>query len=313
MAAKKTNLSSATTSTSYKEEVRGKNCGLRGQGTYVSTTDDAVSCKAKCSADENCLAYTTYNTKCAIKCLHYTHTCDKEHQAVTQCSGDIVSYSKVKEATPPVQSVPQSTSSQTMNKDVTVAHVTTAKNAKGTKNDVKTSTKKATGGHTDAQVGYQAAMASTAKIPVKSASDREKTTTIKGTAHPKEVAKMVHPVKAKATATKVVPVKGQATKSHHVPVAKTSVPGIAVPIANVTAADGTALGKVPSASKKKKEEDSTKKDCACVHRHGKKVCHCQGEAAQRNEMKAVERNEMKAAERHEMKAHNSKKLRRPSK
>merc|ERR1719321_891382 len=282
LAAKKSNTSSAHFT--YKEEVRGKNCGLAAQGTYVSTTDDAASCKSKCSADKDCLAYTTYNTKCAVKCLHYSHTCDQKHQSVTQCSGVIVSYSKVKEATSPEQSVPQEEPLQTMDKNVTVE-----------------TSPKVTGAHN--------------KISVDTSSKRdEKTTATKGTIAPKltnEVAKKVHPVKtaestkhsslkrkaevvakAKPTATKVVPLKSTATKSHHVSVAKSTVPGIAVPIANVTAADGTALSKVPPASK-----NGTKKKCACVHRHGKKVCHCVGEVAQRNEMKAL----------------NSKELRHPSK
>jgi len=119
-------------SISYMEEVRGKHCGFAAYGKYISTTDDDATCRSKCSADKQCLAYTTYSSKCALTCLHYSRTCNKNHQAVTQCEGDIMSYSKVVENVPPMQSLPEVQPSQTMLKRGSVVHVTTPSKTKDT-------------------------------------------------------------------------------------------------------------------------------------------------------------------------------------
>lgn len=226
---------------SYKLEVDGQNCGLQAHGTYSSTSDDAETCKSKCSADKACLSYTTYVSKvCELKCLHYSHSCDEKHRASTQCEGDIKSYSKVFN--------PVSSKSVDTPKTSTNLH---KKPTQTTGNQTKTKATQAMG----------TAMKKSQPIRVVGKEPQPSEKAVK-------VVKAVKAVKAaKAEDLKedtVLPtaqtaVKDVTSTKHHKSWKDFLPKSTAVPKAN-----------------------GSKKDCACVHRHGKEVCHCLGEQDQSN-------------------------------
>lgn len=345
------------TTVSYKQEVKGRNCGLQAHGVYMSTTDDAAMCKSKCSTDKACLSYTTYaSSKCAVKCLHYTHTCDKTHQAPTECLGEIVSYSKVEQfhlpevnrskpvsedATVIKQAAPEivksmATAASSKSKSMPSSAPSTGKKVSSVapSNPTKmtssqshaTSTKATPKANTKA--APKSALAPATKVPAKAASKpiekkatpiekkpaaakvskttgtavTEKTQPIKAVSHQAET---IQPVKTATETTDTAVVKhvpstkhaswkdylpnnsaakgmvsmnatsskGFANTVHVAAVNRTDVraPGIAAPVANMTAHNG----KTPS--------DATPAQCACVHRHGKQVCQCVGDAAKKRE------------------------------
>lgn len=231
----------ANASLSYKLEVRGQNCGLQAKETYVSTTDDVETCKSKCSADSLCLAYTTYvSHTCELKCLHYSHPCDAKHRASTKCKGDIESFSKVYNSVS--STAPPKTETKLRSKPASKAP---AKASQTT--PTKTATKATPAIGTDTKKSQPSAK------PVKLVVDKK----------PVPAAKPVKAVKA---------VKSQDLKEDTVlPTAETAVKDVRSTKHHLSWKD--LLPKSAAAS----STNSSKKDCACVHRHGKEVCHCLGE------------------------------------
>lgn len=294
---------------SYNIEVRGQNCGLQAHGSYVSTTDDAAACKAKCTADKACLAYTTYDSDCALKCLHYSHGCDKKHQTSTQCTGDIVSYSKV---TTSVDSLPANNHHQPSLQNVT------SKNATNAKTSPTPSTGKSTTLHNQSQtnpanavvnavVNTSKKVTAVAPLHAKSISSHNQQSMQKADTHvqsnsppankaPKPPAKeSIEKVKTTTTTTAVSkPSHNMATKALAKKAAKDTAAdsGIVLPTADTGVKDVRSSKHkswkefLPKTNNKVQDvtkaiapstNSSNNKNCACVHRHGKQVCHCLGE------------------------------------
>lgn len=228
---------------SYKLEVRGQNCGLQAHGSYVSTTDNAETCKSKCTSDKACLAYTTYvSDTCELKCLHYSHSCDAKHRASTQCQGDIQSFSKVF----------TSVSSTTL--DVP-------------KTDSKLRSKAANKAPANASQTTRTQKSTKANPAIGTVTRKGQPVVVDKKSQPApKPAKAVKAVKA-IKAAKVEDLK----KDRVVPTAATAMKGVKSSKQHKSWKDF--LPKSTAAS----STNSSKKDCACVHRHGKEVCHCIGE------------------------------------
>merc|ERR1719160_1850716 len=294
---------------SYREEVHGHNCGLgHAHGSYVSTEDDAASCRTKCSANKGCLGYTTYDSpNCGLKCLHYSHTCDEKHQASTECTGNVVSYSKVPTSVNSFHAVKQplhASKNTTGSKSTASSTSVTSGGASKAKNQISAGSVNAKS-QTSAKPSQNKSLSSAAPSKVKSTLSNHKTSTKAEEtrqAHTKtEEAlktvinfhnKVTSPAKVQAKPTAQSVEKKTATskvsKSTGATVSKKTEPvkAVAKKAEPVHAANWKDF--LPKKEKAKEVVASSSKgsavsatvtsdsDCPCVHRHGKKVCphHC---------------------------------------
>jgi hypothetical protein len=306
----------------YKLEVHGQNCGLRARGSHIINIDDAAECREKCTANKDCLAYTTYDSDCALKCLHYSHACNKMHQATTQCTGEIVSYSKV---VTPVDSLPAETRRQSIIKNRSSTNATSAVASKANWNadaahdktwsapskgnnmtlhnqsihhasSAKTAVErpqKVTSEPPMHTVGLSSHTQSPMVSPDANMQGKHEHAALRKTASPpasKSIEKVTKSSTAKSSgnmATKVLAKKAQASL-HAVKEAKDKEANgdIVLPTAEAAVKDIKSsrhkswkdfLPKANAVSKVVASSTNSSKNCACVHRHGKKVCHCLGE------------------------------------